>query len=219
MSIICARRRPSISVTAPTYALGRVDRRAARPAPCAAVDLLGDDLRPRDLELVALAAHRLDQDREVQLAAAGDHEDVGRVGRPRRAGRRSSRARAYSRSRSWRRGRRACLRGRRTGEVLTPKVMLAASAPRPRSAAARSGCVRIGHRRRRSSPSAMPVERDDVAGAGLRPPRAAPGPGRSNSQVDLRCARSSPSARIQRDLLARCDACRGGCGRCAIRPR
>jgi hypothetical protein len=41
-------------------------------------------LRPRDLELVALAPHRLDQDREVQLAAAGDGEDVGLLGWARR---------------------------------------------------------------------------------------------------------------------------------------
>ncbi len=34
-----------------------------------------------DLELVALAAHRLDQDGQVQLAAAADQEGVGRVGR------------------------------------------------------------------------------------------------------------------------------------------
>ena len=35
---------------------------------------------PRDLELVALAAHRLDQDRQVQLAASAHEEDVGAVG-------------------------------------------------------------------------------------------------------------------------------------------
>ena len=34
------------------------------------VDALEDDLRARHLELEALAAHRLDQDAEVQLAAA-----------------------------------------------------------------------------------------------------------------------------------------------------
>nr|MBA2278796.1 GTP-binding protein [Chloroflexia bacterium] len=42
----------------------------------------GDDLRARDLKLVTLAAHRLDQDREVQLAAPGDLEDLGGVGQP-----------------------------------------------------------------------------------------------------------------------------------------
>src|SRR5436190_7069018 len=44
-----------------------------------AVDFLQDHLRPRDLELVTLAPHRLDEDREVQLAAAAHHERVGRV--------------------------------------------------------------------------------------------------------------------------------------------
>ncbi len=42
-----------------------------------AVDFLGDDRGSRDLELVALAAHRLDEDREVELAAPADIEDVG----------------------------------------------------------------------------------------------------------------------------------------------
>src|SRR3954464_15063216 len=45
-----------------------------------AVDLFGDDLGPADLELVALAAHRLDQHRELQFAATGDLDDVGRSG-------------------------------------------------------------------------------------------------------------------------------------------
>ena len=39
--------------------------------------LAGDDLGARDLELVALAAHRLDQHGEMQFAAAGDDEFVG----------------------------------------------------------------------------------------------------------------------------------------------
>src|SRR5207302_10349592 len=37
-----------------------------------AIDLARDNGRARDLELVALAAHGLDQDRQVQLAAAAD---------------------------------------------------------------------------------------------------------------------------------------------------
>src|SRR5439155_319475 len=45
-----------------------------------AVDLLEDHLGPRHLELVALAAHRLDEDREVQLAAAAHDERVGGIG-------------------------------------------------------------------------------------------------------------------------------------------
>ena len=45
-----------------------------------AVDFLGDDLGPADLQLVALAAHRLDEHGQLQLAAAGDLDDVGRAG-------------------------------------------------------------------------------------------------------------------------------------------
>ena len=45
-----------------------------------AVDFLGDHLGPADLQLVALAAHRLDEHRQLQLAAAGDLDDVGRAG-------------------------------------------------------------------------------------------------------------------------------------------
>ena len=45
-----------------------------------AVDFLGDDFRPADLQLVALATHRFDQHGQLQLAAAGDLDDVGRAG-------------------------------------------------------------------------------------------------------------------------------------------
>ena len=46
-----------------------------------AVDLLGDDLRPRHLQLEALAPHHLDEDRQLQLAAADDLHLLGRLGR------------------------------------------------------------------------------------------------------------------------------------------
>src|SRR6185437_1909467 len=42
-----------------------------------AVDDAGDDLRPADHELVTFAAHHLDDDGELQLAAAEDFETVG----------------------------------------------------------------------------------------------------------------------------------------------
>ena len=45
------------------------------------VDLLDDDFGLADGQLVALAAHGLDQDREVQQAAAGDLERVAVFGR------------------------------------------------------------------------------------------------------------------------------------------
>ena len=46
-----------------------------------AADLVEDDLRPAHRELVALAAHLLDQDRQLELAAAADLERVAGVGR------------------------------------------------------------------------------------------------------------------------------------------
>ena len=46
-----------------------------------AVDDLGDDVGAGDLELEALAAHHLDQDRELQLAAAQHFHLLRRVGR------------------------------------------------------------------------------------------------------------------------------------------
>jgi len=42
-----------------------------------AVDGLRDDLGVAELQLVALAPHRLDQDRQLQLAAAQHDERVG----------------------------------------------------------------------------------------------------------------------------------------------
>ena len=46
-----------------------------------AVDRLGDDVGTRDLQLEAFAAHHLDQNRQLQLAAADDLHLLGRVGR------------------------------------------------------------------------------------------------------------------------------------------
>src|ERR1700694_6200463 len=45
-----------------------------------AVDLLDDGLRARDLELVALSAHSLDEHRQVQLPAATHQETLGCLG-------------------------------------------------------------------------------------------------------------------------------------------
>ena len=44
------------------------------------VDLLGNDLRAGDLHLIPLAPHLLDEVCQLQLAASGDPEAVGRVG-------------------------------------------------------------------------------------------------------------------------------------------
>ena len=46
-----------------------------------AVDFLGDDVGARHLQLEAFAAHHLDQDRELQLAAAEHLHLLGRFGR------------------------------------------------------------------------------------------------------------------------------------------
>ncbi len=61
--------------------LGRVDRDALDGLVQDAVDLARDDLRLADGELEALAAHLLDQDRELELAAALHLPGVGRLGR------------------------------------------------------------------------------------------------------------------------------------------
>ena len=60
--------------------VGHVEHAPLERLVALAVDLADDDLGPADLQLVALAAHRLDEHRELQLAAAGDLDDVGRVG-------------------------------------------------------------------------------------------------------------------------------------------
>ena len=67
-------------VTVPTCSSGTSHTPRSCGSKLLAVDFLGDDLGPADLQLVALAAHRLDQHRQLQLAAAGDLDDVGRAG-------------------------------------------------------------------------------------------------------------------------------------------
>ena len=61
--------------------LGHVDHQLlVRLEPLAVRPQLGDDPRPRHLELVPLAPHRLHQDAEVELAPAGDGVGIGAVG-------------------------------------------------------------------------------------------------------------------------------------------
>src|SRR4029079_12782954 len=60
--------------------LGDVDRHALDGLVRAAVDLAGDDLRLADRQLEALAAHQLDEHRELQLAAALDLPGVRALG-------------------------------------------------------------------------------------------------------------------------------------------
>ena len=61
--------------------LGRVDRDALDGLVQDAVDLARDDLRLADRQLEALAAHLLDEDGELELAAALHLPRVGRLGR------------------------------------------------------------------------------------------------------------------------------------------
>ncbi len=46
----------------------------------AVLTLAEDHFRARDLEFIAFPAHGFDQDRQVQLAAAGDQESIGALG-------------------------------------------------------------------------------------------------------------------------------------------
>ena len=174
-----------------------------------AVDLAGDDLRPRDLELVPLAAHRLDQDREVQLAAAGDGEDVrpGSVGSTRRE--RFVSSSRSSRSRSWREVE-YCPSRPAKGEVLTPKVSCSVGSS---MAIAGSASGALG------SASVAPIldvgeagQGDDVAGAG-RVDLDAASARRRRSARSTRCRVSSPSGAELDQRVAGADACRAARGR------
>ena len=74
-----ARRLPTSSITAPTDVGGTSITRYSIGSMRLAVDLLVDDARLADRQLVAFAAHVLQQDRQVQQAAAGDVELVALV--------------------------------------------------------------------------------------------------------------------------------------------
>ena len=60
--------------------LGHLDDQVLDRLAQHAVDHLGDDLGAADLKLIALAAHGLDEDREMQLASARHLEGIGGVG-------------------------------------------------------------------------------------------------------------------------------------------
>ena len=109
-------------VIVPTCASGDVDGDALHRLVALAVDLLHDDVRLADGELEPLAPHRLDQDGELQLAAAVDLPGVGAV---RRAPRGATRCRrAPGRAATSRGARSACVPSRpATGEVLIPIVI------------------------------------------------------------------------------------------------
>ena len=75
-----ARARPTCAMTTPWKSSGTSMTRSSTGSIADAVDLLGDDLGPRDLQLEAFAPHHLDQDRQLQLAAADHLHLLGRVG-------------------------------------------------------------------------------------------------------------------------------------------
>src|SRR2546430_8354118 len=60
--------------------LGDVDHEVLHGLERPAVLRARDDRRLADLELEPLAAHHLDEDRELELTTAGDAEGVGRIG-------------------------------------------------------------------------------------------------------------------------------------------
>ena len=60
--------------------VGNVHDAALERLHAAAVDHARDDLGPAHLELVALAAHRLDEDGQLQLATSRHLHHVGRAG-------------------------------------------------------------------------------------------------------------------------------------------
>ena len=72
LTICCSRpfRSASSCVTTPTYSSGTSIARRSTGSLALAVDLLRQHLRLADGELEALAAHQLDEDRELELAAA-----------------------------------------------------------------------------------------------------------------------------------------------------
>ena len=72
----CPPRLPSAVITAPWLESSTSTARISNGSCSDAVDLLGDDARPRDRDLVAFAAHVLEQHAEMQLAAAVDLELV-----------------------------------------------------------------------------------------------------------------------------------------------
>ena len=75
-----ALRSPNSWVTAPDVFLGHVDGEPLGGFVELAVDLAGDDLGLADGELEAFSAHHLDEDRELELAAALDFPGIGAIG-------------------------------------------------------------------------------------------------------------------------------------------
>ena len=78
--VITPRRAPAIRDHDALKFLGDVDHQVLDRLHSDAVDLLRHDLRPRYLHLESLAPHHLDQDRELELAAADHLQLLGRVG-------------------------------------------------------------------------------------------------------------------------------------------
>ena len=125
--------------------VGDVDHAALERLVALAVDLADDDLGPAHLQLVALAAHRLDEHRELQLAAAGDL-DAHRATRCRSSSdRHVAEHLAVEPFAEVPRGDVACRPCRTSGEVFTPKVMRSTGSSTVRRGQ-RRGVVRVGER-------------------------------------------------------------------------
>ncbi len=169
---------------------GGVDHEVLDRFALLAVDLFGDDLRARDLELVPLAPHRFDQDRKVQLAATGDGKDVRLLCRldPQREIRLQLADRAARAI--WREVEYFASRPAK-GEVLTPKVSFSVGSSTSIASSA-SGAVGIGQGRADLGVG-EPGDRDDVAGDGLvdlAPPKPIERRQRSDLLPCLRAVRS-----------------------------
>ena len=78
--VIVPRRMPTLAMTTPWNSSATSMISSSIGSIFTPSMLLGDDLRARHLQLVAFAPHHLDQDRELQLAAAEDLDLLGRVG-------------------------------------------------------------------------------------------------------------------------------------------
>ena len=79
--VIVPRRVPTCAITTPWNSSATSMTSSSTGSTILPLTLLGHDVGARDLELEALAAHHLDQDRQLQLAAAEHLHLLRRVGR------------------------------------------------------------------------------------------------------------------------------------------
>jgi hypothetical protein len=211
MSWSSPRRAPSRSITAPWSPLD-VDGELLEGLARDAVDHLDHDPRAGDRELIALAAHVLDQDREVQLAAPGDQELVRIVGRLHRRATLWMSSRA-SRSRDLAAGEELPVAPRERG-VVDLEVMLTVG-----SSTVSAAAPRRSRRVAQGVGDAQVVDagdRDDVPALASGTSRAR---ARERSTCSTRPARRSPPVDQRDRPLFRCAPCPARCARCRSRRR